>query len=143
MKKLFLLLLLLALPSLASAQQQYVVKAYNLGDTSFTYCTQAVSAATPTCGAAVTDGWMRTPTRNPITFVLEWITKAATSLEWQIECKATGDGLPVVVNSSASLTAAGNTFGVIWAHNWHSCRVGLKLTTDSGTNSVTSYMTQN
>jgi hypothetical protein len=148
MKKLLLALVLLALPSLASAQVNYVVNAYDLTDTSFTYCTQVDSAASPTCGTAATSGWIRLPATGPqggkvATAVVEWVTKAATSLEYQVECKLTASGLPVVVESSNTIGSATQEAVVIWAHNWHSCRVGLKLTTDTGTNSVTAYIVQN
>lgn len=147
MKKLFLLFAFLGCGGLASAQDypQFFMKAYDLTDTSYTYCTQANSpaAAAPTCGAASTDGWVKTSSGNPIVIQVNWITKNATSLEYQIECKITNDtSTSPSVLSTISMSAIGVQTSTIWPHGYTACRVGLKLTTDTGTNSVSAWMGQ-
>jgi hypothetical protein len=90
------------------------------------------------CGTAVTDGWFGVGVFNTVESQLEWVTKAATSLEMQTEC-AIGAGLPVPVWTT-SATAAGQWSHVITAGVYDRCRVGLKLTTDTGVQVVNAHI---
>lgn len=144
MRKYILAALLLLLPLSASAQYDaanFVVKTYNLAATSYTYCTQFGAAASPTCGTAVTNGWVPVSNLRPIVIQVNWITKAATSMEYQVECKVSDNTAtsPGVLNT-VSMTAVGVQTGTLWPHNFSACRIGLKLTTDSGTNSVSAWI---
>jgi len=91
-----------------------------------------------TCGTAVTDGWFGVGVFGTIGVQLEWVTKAATSLEMQTEC-AIGSGLPVIVKEQ-SATASGQWATVVTAGVYDRCRVGLKLTTDTGDQVVNAHI---
>jgi hypothetical protein len=144
MKKYLVALLLALLPSLASAQYDnanFIAKTYDLTATSYTYCTQFGGAAAPTCGTTTADGWVPTSNLRPIVIQVNWITKNATSLEYQVECKVSNDSAtsPGVI-TTVSMTAVGVQSGTIWPHNWSHCRIGLKLTSDTGANSVSAWI---
>jgi hypothetical protein len=143
LKRFLLLLGLLTLPSLASAQVDFFAKTYDLVTTSYTYCTEAAGATDPTCGTTSADGWVRTVAGTPIVIQVNWITKAATSLEYQIECKISNDtDTSPSILSTISMTAIGIQTSTIWPQGYLACRVGLKLTTDAGVNSVSAWMGQ-
>jgi hypothetical protein len=144
MRKYLVALLLALLPSVVVAQYDnanFIVKTYDLAATSYTYCTQFGGEASPTCGAAVTNGWVPTSNLRPIVIQVNWITKNATSLEYQVECKVSdnSDTTPGIINT-ISMTATGIQTGTLWPHNYSACRIGLKLTTDTGANSVTAWI---
>lgn len=138
-----ILLALLTVPSMAQYDNaNFVVKTYDLTATSYTYCTQFGGAASPTCGATSADGWVPTPNNGrPVVFQIRWITKNATSLDYQIECKVSDDSgtTPGIVNT-ISMTATGVQTGTAWPHNFAACRIGLKLTSDTGANSVSAWI---
>jgi hypothetical protein len=143
-KRIFLLILLLglALP-LQAAPFAWVVEAYDLTATSYTYCTANPAGSTPVCGTAITNGWISIPSGRPIVAAIEWTTKAATSLEYSIECRPWTGGLGAYLATvgQASMTSASASYVVIGSNynGFDQCRIGLKLTTDTGTNAVTAY----
>ena len=140
LKKILLsLCLLIAVVQSASAGPfAWVMLTYDLTDTSYTYCEQIDS--TLTCGTAITNGWISIPPNRPVTTAVEWITKNATSLDYQVECRPWNGGLGQAVLTD-TLSAVGAEYLVILsnANGLDQCRVGLKLTTDTGDNSVTAY----
>ena len=142
LKKVFLVLFLLSLTlPLQASPFGWVVNTYDLTATSYTYCVTNPSTATPVCGTAITNGWISIP-RNTggVVASIEWVTKAATSLEYTIECRPYSSGLGQALLTDG-LSAAGAEYTVILgnANAFDECRIGLKLTTDIGVNSVTAY----
>ena len=136
-------LLALALPANA-APFGWVTNIYDLTATSYTYCTSAFptsssDAVTPVCGATNNDGWV-TIARSNDSFVgaVEWVTKAATSLEYSLECRSYTSGIPIIIEQG-SLSATGAKSITLVGLAYDQCRMGLKLTTDTGTNAVTAY----
>jgi len=91
-----------------------------------------------TCGTAVTDGWIGVGAFYNVAVTVEWVTKAATSLDFQTEC-AMGPGLPAIVETR-SATAVGQWALVITAGVYDRCRVGMKLTADTGAQVVNAYI---
>ena len=134
-----ILLLGLALP-LQAGPFAWVVQTYNLAATSYTYCTTNPAGSTPVCGTAITNGWVSIPATRPVLVAVEWVTKAATSLEYTIECRSYTSGLGQALVTDG-LSAAGAEYTVILSNGnaMDQCRIGLKLTTDTGDNSVTAY----
>lgn len=90
------------------------------------------------CGTAVTDGWVGTGTFHTIGVTIEWVTKNATSLDFQTEC-AIGPGLPIILETK-SATAVGQWGPTITAGVYDRCRVGLKLSTDTGAQVVNAHI---
>jgi hypothetical protein len=132
-------ILLLALP-LQAGPFAWVVSTYDLTATSYTYCTTNPFGSTPVCGTAITNGWISIPASRPVTVAVEWVTKAATSLEYTIECRPYSSGLgQALVTDGLSAAVAEYTVILSNGNGMDECRIGLKLTTDSGTNSVTAY----
>ena len=128
-------LLLITAPLVADGRLLTVVNAYDLTATSYTYCVN-----TANCGTAATSGWIAIPKTDVAAATVEWVTKAATSLDYSVECRAGNTGLNIDVEQY-SMTSASNRAVVMYAFPWDACRIGLKLTTDSGTNSVNAYFT--
>lgn len=137
-----ILLALLTVPAMAQYDNaNFVVKTYDLAATSYTYCTQFGGAAAPTCGATSAYGWVPVSNLRPIVIQVNWITDNAASLEYQVECKVSDDSntSPGILNT-VSMTGVGIQTGTLWPHNFSACRVGLKITTDGGAQSVTAWI---
>ena len=149
MKKLVpaLLLGLILIPSIVSPGPfGWVVNAYDLTATSYTYCRMDGYGSTPVCGTTISNGWHKMLSGSrAVGAVTEWVTKAATSLEYTLECRGYNGNTYALTLESGSLTAAGSKAIVLTneAAAFDECRIGLKLTTDSGVNSVTAYFTTN
>jgi hypothetical protein len=90
------------------------------------------------CGTAVTDGWAGTGTFNTACATIEYVTKNATSLDYQVEC-AIGAGLPIIVKTE-SATAVGQWGPCITAGVYDRCRIGMKLTGDVGVQVVNAHI---
>jgi len=90
------------------------------------------------CGTTAADGWIQLTGFNNIQSTVEWVTKAGTSIDYSLECSI-GPGLPIVVNAS-SATAVGQWSTVVTAGIYDRCRLGLKISGDSGTNLVNAYL---
>ena len=90
------------------------------------------------CGTTTADGWFAITGFNNIQSTVEWVTKAGTSIDYSLECSI-GPGLPIVVNA-ASATAVGQWSTVVTAGIYDRCRLGLKISGDSGTNLVNAYI---
>jgi hypothetical protein len=90
------------------------------------------------CGTAVTDGWVGVGTFSTVGFTVEWVTKNATSLEFQTEC-AIGPGQPGILETR-SVTAIGNYGPTLTAGVYDRCRLGIKLSTDTGVQSVNAHI---
>lgn len=90
------------------------------------------------CGTTVTDGWFQVGVFTTVETQVEWITKNATSLEMQTEC-AMGAGLPTVVLTD-SLTAVVNWSQVVTAGVYDRCRLGIKITGDTGAQVVNAHL---
>ena len=149
MKKfsLALLLGLLVLPIRSSAGPfGWVVKDYDLTATSYTYCRMDGITSTPVCGTTINDGWHKMLSGSrAVAAVTEWITKAATSLEYTLECRSYNGSASALTLESNALSAVGSKAIVLTneAAAFDQCRLGLKLTTDTGTNSVSAYFATN
>ncbi len=142
LKRIGLIVLVLGLLAQVSSAAPYawVVQAYDLVATSYTYCVTDPPGSTPVCGTAITNGWIYIPPTRPTVAAITWVTKAATSLEYSVECRSWTGGIGQALGTG-SLTAVGTNYLVILsnANVFDQCRIGLKLTTDTGTNSVTAY----
>lgn len=88
------------------------------------------------CGSTISDGWFPVGNFYTLTFSTEWATKNATSLEAQVECRLGNVSASPTIINSASLSAVGNNTVIITDGVFDSCRLGLKLTTDTGAQSV-------
>lgn len=130
------LLCLVAGPASARQYRQFysLLSAYDLAATSTTYY-----APNGTSGTAITDGWVGVSQAEIVQAAFTWTTKAATSLDYSFECRVR-DGSTIVVESG-SLTAVGTGTVIVQKHAFSDCRLGLKLTTDTGTNSVSASIT--
>jgi hypothetical protein len=61
----------------------------------------------------------------------------AASIDTQVECRLNADTtISYIVDTTNATTTGGNAV-VVWAGVWDACRVGLKVNTDSGAQSVT------
>jgi len=115
-----------------AGERTAVVSALDLVDTSYTYYAKGVG------GTAATDGWIAVSGSEQVFALVTWTTKAAASLDYSVKCKA---GPQVAIIRQSSLTAVGTDTVALLGHGFDFCRVGLKLTTDSGTNDVTASIT--
>jgi hypothetical protein len=142
--------LLVAAQALA-APFAWVVYNYDLTDVSTVYCTTAAAVesngvlatptASPVCAALATSGWIDMVGEGQAhVATIEWVTKNATSLDYTIECRSYASSVGQTL-TSGSLSAAGSSNIVILsnANAFDQCRIGLKLTTDTGVNSVLAY----
>lgn len=91
-----------------------------------------------TCGTGTTDGWFGVGAFYNVDVTVEWVTKNATSLDFQTEC-AIGPGLPVILETK-SATAVGQWGPTITAGVYDRCRVGMKLTADTGAQVVNAHV---
>lgn len=83
-----------------------------------------------TCGTGAGDGWVPVSLFTEISFGVDWRTDNATSLDHSYECKL-ADSTPAAIEQE-SQTATGSTFAVVSSGIWDQCRIGLKLTGDTG-----------
>lgn len=91
------------------------------------------------CGTAVTDGWIDTGLFWMINFTRDIELLNATSIESQVECKVNGITTPTILDTK-SVTVAGTYSYIIDSGAWDACRLGVKLTTDAGLQTVTARM---
>jgi hypothetical protein len=91
-----------------------------------------------TCGTAVTNGWVGVGTFQTVCATVEWVTKNATSLDYQVEC-AMGPGLPIILETK-SATAVGQWGPCITSGVYDRCRIGTKLTADTGAQVVNAHI---
>ena len=140
--RLVVLLLVAALAAvpLMAGPFGWVVSAYDLAATSYTYCTSASSTSSPVCGSGAEAGWIYMPDSRPYVATVEWITKNATSLEYTIECRANiGTAGQALLTDGLSAVGTENLVVQSTAGAFDQCRIGLKLTTDTGENSVSAF----
>lgn len=93
------------------------------------------------CGTAATDGWLDASGMWAGTFVVDVATINATSVDYQVQCRVESS---IVQLQAASITTATSAGYTIPASNgvWRDCRLGLKLTSDTGAQSVSAYFTR-
>lgn len=91
-----------------------------------------------TCGTAAADGWFYVRGFDGVDATVEWNTKNATSLDMQLECKV-ADGSAYTV-STRNLTATGVYQIPLLTGVYDRCRLGMKLNTDTGAQSINSYV---
>lgn len=139
-------LALLLVPPVFAGPFAWVLGGYDLTATSYTYCTSTSSSDTsPTCAALISSGWVNMPggpaSNRPIVAVIEWTTKNATSLDYSVECRSWGASIadPPLVVKQSSLSAVGMDAVVITDIPFDQCRIGLKLTSDTGAQVVNAY----
>jgi hypothetical protein len=90
------------------------------------------------CGTAVTDGWIPVSLKSELSFGVDWKTKAGTSIDHSFECRLAGSA-PAALEQ-ASTTTATSSFLEITAGVWDECRIGLKISTDTGDQLVDSMI---
>lgn len=113
----------------SSVSQVVVDAAIDLGTAgvAFTWMRQS-------CGTAATDGWVDTGEFYRLTFERVLTTINATSIQTQVECQLNGVGIQIMDTNSA--TVAGTYSLPISTGVWDSCRMGVKVTTDGGVQSL-------
>lgn len=87
------------------------------------------------CGTAATDGWVDVSLFYRLTFERALTTFNATSIQTQVECQLNGVGSYTI--DTSSVTATGSYAYSIGSGVWDSCRMGVKVTTDTGLQSLT------
>jgi hypothetical protein len=90
------------------------------------------------CGATAADGWIPVSLAHTMSFAVDWITKNATSLDHSFECRV--GGITATVIEQASQSAVGPSVYVLPDGVWDECRIGLKLTTDTGAQNITALI---
>lgn len=91
------------------------------------------------CGADA--GWLSVEDFTAITFVVDVVTLNATSIGWQVQCRVLGSNAVEVPSGAGTVTTATTTsFTLNVAETgWTECRMGLKVNTDGGVQSVSAY----
>lgn len=100
------------------------------------------------CGTAATDGWVSVVGVVDKNWVINLVTINGTSIDFKVECKVNFPNAVAVQVwpppspasgscNTGNFTAAGNC-AVSDLTPWNACRVGMKLNTDSGAQSITS-----
>lgn len=96
---------------------------------------------TRTCSSADTAGWIPVRDRLHVTFIVSVETINATSIDTTLYCRSGGSYQTPVQVSTKNYTAAGGEVitltGGMGGIKIDSCRMGLKINTDTGANSVT------
>lgn len=105
-------------------------------DTAITLSGNAWSWYRQLCGTAATDGWFDASAAYQINVVTDVATINAASIDVSIECRAGGSTTTV---GTRAITGTGVYSDILLAVVWEDCRVGYKLTTDSGAQNVTAY----
>lgn len=90
-----------------------------------------------TCGTAVTNGIISVAGRETVTFDIQVITLAATSIDVQVEGRNQGAGTGWTPLTTATYTAVGGGAVVVNRLGYQQLRLGIKVTGDVGTQSVT------
>lgn len=90
-----------------------------------------------TCGTAVTNGIISTSGRETVTFDIQVITLAATSIDFIVEGRLQGAGTGWTPLTTAVYTAVGGGAIVVNRLGYQQLRLGVKVTGDVGTQSVT------
>jgi hypothetical protein len=119
--------------TVASVDQITVDTAVTLTDVSWTW-RKAV------CGTGAGDGWLDVSDFKTLNFTVSWITKNATSIDYSLECRAGDASAYFVTDGRVSMTATGVNMYVARDAVFDACRVGLKITADTGANSVSAYL---
>lgn len=116
-----------------SVSQVVVDAAINLGTAgvAFNWLKQS-------CGTAATDGWVDAALFYRLTFERVLTTLNATSIQTQVECQLNGVGSYII--DTNSVTATGTYAYSLGSGVWDSCRMGVKVTTDTGLQSLTGSM---
>jgi hypothetical protein len=116
-----------------SVSQVVVDAAIDLGTAgmAFTWLRQS-------CGTAATDGWVDAGGFMRLNFERVLTTINATSIQTQVECQLNGLGTAIIATDSS--TVAGTFTYPVSAGVWDSCRMGVKVTTDTGAQSLSGGM---
>ena len=88
------------------------------------------------CGATAADGWIGATGAWAMTFQVAVTTINATTIGYSVECRV--GGLAAVALSASTIATATTTSYTIGAGQgaWDECRLGLKVNTDTGVQSV-------
>lgn len=115
----------------ASADQITVDTSIDLGTTGvfFEFYTQK-------CGTTASDGWMDVTLFSNLTFVRQISTFNATSIDSQVECRHNAIPAAAVIIDTKNATATGVYAVSIYQGAWDACRLGLKINTDTGAQSI-------
>lgn len=105
-------------------------------DTAITLTGNAWSWYKQVCGTGAEDGWFDASAAYQINVITDVATINATSIDVSVECRANGS---VATVGTRAITTTGVYSDILLAVVWDDCRVGYKLTTDTGAQNVTSY----
>lgn len=92
-------------------------------------------------GTAATDAWINVQGFDAMTFQADVNTINATSLDWQLQCRVSKFAAPFQVQTD-NFTAVGSKVAKLSRGadaDYEQCRVGWKINTDTGVNSVSVY----
>lgn len=87
------------------------------------------------CGTAATDGWIEVALFERLSFQRVLTTLNATSIETQVECRISGIGTTII--DTSTVTATGTYHYPLATGVWDACRMGVKVSTDTGVQSIT------
>ena len=95
------------------------------------------------CGATVADGWIGATSAWAMTFEVAVTTINATSIGYIVECRIGGlAGVQMVASTISTATSAQYSFNSQTAGSWDECRLGLKVNTDTGVQSVSASVSR-
>lgn len=116
----------------ASADQLTVDTAIDLGTAGVPF--EFYRAA---CGTTASDGWLDVNLFYNLTFVRTITTINATSIDSQVECRQNLNPTAAVIIDTKNATATGAYAVTLYAGAWDACRLGMKINTDTGAQSIT------
>ena len=95
------------------------------------------------CGATAADGWIGASSAWAMTFEVAVTTINATSIGYIVECRIGGlAGAQMAASTITTATTAQYSFNSQTAGSWDECRLGLKVNTDTGVQSVSASVSR-
>lgn len=95
------------------------------------------------CGATSADGWVGMTGAWAASWEIDVITLNATSIGYQVQCKVGGGtGVQLAASTIATATTASYALTAGTSGSWDACRLGLKVNTDTGAQSVSAWMSR-
>lgn len=95
------------------------------------------------CGATAADGWIGATGAWALTFEVAVTTINATSIGYIVECRIGGlASVQMAASTIATATTAQYSFNSQTAGSWDECRLGLRVNTDTGVQSVSASVSR-
>lgn len=109
-------------------------------DSSITLTGNSWSWMKRSCGTTISDGWVDAGGFYNVTFTRTITTINATSIQTQAECRLNDNPTVATIIVTDSSTTTGNWGYTLTSGAWDACRLGVKVTTDTGVQSLTSAL---